>query len=169
MCKTGCKNYKGRVAEYRVAELIDDEDRPRYVFCDRWDSPWKLIWKTRFKCVGPLACWFQTLKKRPRERVILGIHVPLRDRAARALVRLRIDELKRMCGHHPDFLVNPKTWNMRIGCIVRVIKHNRVRVYKTIAAYAKHLGVTRQTAERKLRYGPFPTDRIVELLPRSKK
>ena len=147
--------------KYKVIQLFaPDDPLPRYVEACRMDreSPWRTTWQHRDELESKLALWFRELAasgQEPVDRCLLGGSVPLSEKCARGVARLRIEEISKMSGawpDYPDFLCNEIHSGGR-GCR-RPVWADGVR-YESVTAAAKATGITRRAVWDRLRHGDW--------------
>lgn len=143
--------------EYRVCELRDDNDLPRYIFavCGG-NSPWRPIWEHRAELPGALAEWFRTLDTPPLEHPCVGFVT--NERTARALVAFRIREINELAtgsaNEWADFLLNcPPIKNRKKGRVCTIVGPDGVREYPTLQAAAAAEGLHPNAIWRRVRQG----------------
>ena len=137
------KDLGGRRPRHRVVGLVDREGVIRYIGVASADRRpiWKAVWTYRHKLESALAAWMRTLPKEPREVVLLGGAVALHAGVARAAAKM----LRRVFDVPSD---------EEAHCERRVVvdgeKH---KVWPSVSAAARGLGVSRPTILRYIQRG----------------
>lgn len=148
----------GDKPKYRVIELADPRqpDLPRAVFACRCDcSPWRSVWQHRNELQGKLSAWFRELAESgvaPVETILLG-RAGVREDAARAIARFRIEQVAAMAGcpagEWPEFMAMDKPAN--IGSKGVPVYADGV-TYQSRAAAARANGITRRAVYDRMRH-----------------
>ena len=137
------KDLGGRRPRHRVVGLVDAEGIVRHIGVASADRPpiWNAVWAYRHQLESALALWMRSLAEEPREIVLLGgavaLHVGV-ARAAAKILRCLFDVPSEEEAH----------------CQRRVVvdgeKH---KVWPSVSAAARDLGVARPTILRYIQRG----------------